>query len=353
MQDRNAVDKSNHAVSGLVVIRREPYNAESPASALHSATTPTANSYVRTNFGVPTLLDSHEIVIYGAVEREARITVAQLQRMAQHTIAATMECAGNDRLGMQPLPVGEPWRHGALSTVTWSGVLLRDVLNMVTPTHDAIEVLFTAADAGSRDDADGVVRFARSLPLAQAQQPETLIALQMNGAPLTPDHGAPVRLAVPGWYGMASVKWLTHIELLRAPFEGYFQRQRYVYDSALGVEPVTRMRVKSIITTPSDMAVCGRTVAVSGWAWSGNGDITHVDVGVDGGDSWHSATLGVPASVHAWTPFHTTIQFPRAGRFVLRSRAGDASGATQPDTIVWNRLGYGNNAVRHVVIDVE
>ncbi len=340
------------SVNDLEVIRRDPYNAESPSSALQSATTPTANSYVRTNFGVPALPGDHEIVIHGAVGREIRITTAQLERLPQRSLSATMECAGNDRLGMHPLPVGEPWRHGALSTITWSGASLSDVLRMVTPRDDAVEVLFTAADAGPRDDAAGVVRFARSLPMAQAMRPETLIALRMNGVPLTAEHGAPARLAVPGWYGMASVKWLTHIELLQTPYTGYFQRKRYVYESALGVEPVTRMRVKSIITAPSDGATCGRSIEVSGWAWSGDGAITHVAVGLDGGEQWQSATLGVPISDHAWTPFHATIQVPRAGRFVLRSRATDASGAAQPDVIVWNRLGYGNNAVRHVVIDV-
>jgi len=336
----------------LEVIRRDPYNAESPPSALGSAITPTALSYVRTNFGVPALSGEHEIVIHGAVERESRVTRAQLERMPQRSLSATMECAGNDRLGMHPLPVGEPWRHGALSTMTWSGVSLRDVLRTVTPLDDVVEVLFTAADAGPREDAEGVVRFARSLPLAQALRPETLLALRMNGAPLAADHGAPVRLAVPGWYGMASVKWLTHIELLRAPYTGYFQRQRYVYENAHGVEPVTRMRVKSIITTPVDGAASGRSIDVHGWAWSGEGAITQVDVGLDGGAQWQSAALGAPASTHAWTPFHIAMQLPRAGRFVLRSRATDASGATQPDTIEWNRLGYGNNAVRHVVIDV-
>lgn len=337
----------------LEVIRRDPYNAESPPSALHSATTTTESSYVRTNFGVPALTGEHDIVIHGAVERECRLTVAQLEDLPQRSLSATMECAGNDRLGMQPLPVGEPWRHGALSTITWSGVALSDVLRLVTPRSDVVEVLFTAADAGPRDDAEGEVRFARSLPIAQAMRPETLIALRMNGAPLTADHGAPVRLAVPGWYGMASVKWLTHIELLRTPYTGYFQRKRYVYESALGVEPVTRMRVKSIITTPSNGTTCGRSIDVSGWAWSGDGAIAHVAVGLDGGEQWQSATLGVPASAHAWTPFHTTIEVPRGGRFVLRSRATDTSGAAQPDVIVWNRLGYGNNAVRHVVIDVD
>jgi DMSO/TMAO reductase YedYZ molybdopterin-dependent catalytic subunit len=339
--------------STLEVIRQDPFNAESPAAALQQAITPVANAYVRTNFGVPDVPEAHVIEIGGAVARPLTLSVAQLRELPQHTVVATMECAGNDRLGMSPLPVGEPWRHGALSTVSWTGVSLADVLKMAGADADVVEVLVSAADAGARDDAEGMVRFARALPLAEAQRPETLLALQMNGAPLTPDHGAPVRLAVPGWYGMASVKWVTHIELLRAPYQGYFQRQRYVYDEPGGVLPVTRMRVKSIIQSPTDGAVCERQVTVFGWAWSGDGSIVRVEVGVDGGDQWQDAILGVPASAYAWTPWQLTLELPRSGRFVLRSRATDATGAVQPDAIVWNRLGYGNNAIRHVVIEVR
>lgn len=336
----------------LEVIRQDPFNAETPERALIQALTPTPHAYIRTNFGVVAPATPHVIDVGGAVARPLRITLEALQDMPQHAVIATMECAGNDRLGMHPLPVGEPWRHGALSTVAWSGVPLPHILDLAGVADDAVEVLVTAADAGPREDAEGEVRFARSLPLADARRSETLLALSMNGAPLTPDHGAPVRLAVPGWYGMASVKWVTRIDVLREPFTGYFQRQRYVYDEPGGVLPVERMRVKSIITTPLDGARSAREVQVSGWAWSGNGAITCVDVGVDGGGTWLPATLGQPASAYAWTPWSIALSLPRAGRFVLRSRATDVTGAMQPDRVTWNRLGYGNNAIRHIVIDV-
>ncbi|MEQ1692740.1 MAG: sulfite oxidase, partial [Gemmatimonas sp.] len=339
--------------SELEVVRVEPYNAESPARALAPAITPAVNAYVRTNFGVPVLSNQHAIQVDGAVEHPVTLSIDALRGMPRHSVTATMECAGNDRLGMRPLPVGEPWRYGALSTVTWTGVSLVDVLGLAGVQSDAVEVLLTAADAGPREDAEDVVRFARSLPLREALHRDTLLALDMNGAPLTPDHGAPVRLAVPGWYGMASVKWVTRIEVLRVPFTGYFQRQRYVYDEPGGITPVDRMRVKSIVTSPVEGARVGRTVVVTGWAWSGDGAIVAVDVCVDGGTAWQSATVGAPASAHAWTPWHTELELSRAGRIVLQSRASDASGATQPDAIVWNRLGYGNNAIRHVVVEVE
>lgn len=341
------------ATRSLEVVRLDPYNAETPARALQHAVTPADNTYVRTNFGVPTLTDEHTIQVDGGVAPAMTLTLAMLREMPWHTVTATMECAGNDRLGMRPLPVGEPWRHGALSTVSWAGVSLVDILDMVGVRPDTVEVLLTAADSGLRDDAQGLVRFARSLPIADAQRRDTLLALEMNGAPLTPEHGAPVRLAVPGWYGMASVKWVTRIELLHTPYDGYFQRQRYVYDDVTGIAPVDRMRVKSIVSTPRDGARCGRLLTVTGWAWSGYGEIAAVDLCVDGGSEWRAARLGAPMSAHAWTPWSATIESSRAGRIVLRSRATDATGARQPDAIVWNRLGYGNNAIRHIVVEVD
>ena len=335
------------------VIREAPYNAETPEALLAHAVTPAASAYVRTNFGVPTLDAAHAIRIGGAVHHPTRVAVDALRAMPQHTVTATMECAGNDRLGMVPLPTGEPWRHGALSTLEWRGVPLADVLQHAGVADDARYVLITAADAGPRDDAAGEVRFARALPIVDALRRDTLLALEMNGAPLTPDHGAPVRLAVPGWYGMASVKWVTAIDVLREPFDGYFQRQRYVYDTAHGTTPVSTMRVKSIISSPRDGATIGREVTVRGWAWSGDGAITRVEVAVDGGTLWRDATVGMASSPYAWTPWEYSVTFPRSGRFVLRVRASDSAGNTQPEAIVWNRLGYGNNAVRHTIVLVE
>ncbi len=336
----------------LEVIRHDPYNAETPERALIAPLTPAPNVYVRTNFDVPVLGDTHRIVIGGAVQTAFSLDMDELRAMPQHTVATTMECAGNDRLSMYPLPSGEPWRRGAVSTATWTGVPLRMLLDRAVLNGDVSEILVTAADAGPRDDADGIVRFARAMPRVDAVHSDTLLALAMNGEPLTAMHGAPVRLVVPGWYGMASVKWVTGIEAIRAPFAGYFQQQRYVYDEPGGVVPVTRMRVKSIITSPTDGGRSARALHVRGWAWSGFGAITRVEVGLDGGDRWQDATLGVSESPHAWTAWECVMQAPRIGRVSLRSRATDASGATQPDAITWNRLGYGNNAVRTVIVDI-
>lgn len=337
-------------MSDLEVIRHAPFNAETPAPALRAAETPAANVYVRSNFTVPELGATHAISIDGHVDAPFSITAAELRTMPQHTLHATMECAGNSRLSMVPLPPGEPWHHGALSTMRWSGVPLASVLERCGVKRGAVEVLFGGADAGVRSDAEGVVTFERSLPLTDALHPDTLLALAMNGEPLTQAHGAPVRLVVPGWFGMANVKWLSRIEVRTEPYTGYFQRKRYVYEEVADVTPVTRMRVKSMIASPADGATCGTHTTVEGWAWSGEGAITRVDVAVDGGDAWMQAELGEPASTYAWTPFRCALVLPEKARCVLRSRATDAAGNTQPDAIAWNRLGYGNNAVRGIVV---
>ena len=336
----------------LDVISYEPFNAETPERAIASAVTASEHVYVRTNFAVPTLDDAHAINIGGAVTNPCRIDMPALAAMPQHSLGVTMECAGNDRLTMRPLPVGEPWRSGAVSTAMWSGVLLRTLLERVQLAPDAVELVVAAADSGLRDDADGPVRYARAIAIDEVMASDALLALRMNGAPLTPLHGAPVRLVVPGWYGMASVKWVTAIDAVRTPYSGYFQQQRYVFDVDGRIEPVMRMRVKSIITTPLAGTTCERELLVRGWAWSGGGAITRVQLMPGGGNDCVDATLGVPDGPHAWTPWECVVRATKSGRLTLRSRATDATGAIQPDRIEWNRLGYGNNAVRMIMVDV-
>ena len=343
------------------VIRNAPFNAESPERSLQKAITPSPNVYVRSNFDIPQLDLDHVIEVRGLVDRPVVVTARELSTLPQRTLITTMECAGNDRLDMRPLPAGEPWRHGALSTMSWTGVPL-DALLARAGVHDgATDVEVGGADAGPRDDSDGIVRFARGVPLVEARHPDTLLALAMNGQPLSPSHGAPVRLVVPGWYGMTNVKWVSYVDVRATPFTGYFQRERYVYDygrngdaeSIHDVEPVTRMRVKSAIAFPPEGSMVAREFTVEGWAWSGWAPISRVEVAVDGGETWRDAELGQPASPYAWTSWRCRVSLAREGRYTLRSRATDETGETQPATVRWNRLGYGNNAVRSIVIDAR
>jgi DMSO/TMAO reductase YedYZ molybdopterin-dependent catalytic subunit len=343
------------AADELVVVKPTPLNAETPTPALAAGVTPSRHVYVRSNFEHPRLEgDAHRIMVGGAVRAAFALTVDELHALPMRTVVATMECAGNDRSSMRPPPPGELWRSGAVSTAGWTGVPLASVLERAGVSADSAEILVEGADAGVRDDAAGPVTFGRALPLANAFHPDTLLALAMNDEPLTPPHGAPVRLIVPGWYGMASVKWVTRIEALTVPYRGYFQTKRYVYEGASSSHPVTRMQVKSMIIAPDDGAVvAGARLKVWGWAWSGTAPITRVEVAIGGGDTWCDAHLGAPASEHAWTPWELDRELPSPGRYALRSRATDGTGAVQPNEAPWNRHGYGNNAVRTVIIDVR
>jgi len=336
---------------GLVVVKPEPFNAETPLRALALGRTPTSAFYVRSNYSEPELPgDAHRLTVEGAVESAFTLEVGELARLSRRTLTVTLECAGNGRTGMSPLPEGEPWQQGALGTATWTGVPLAEVLARARLRREVVEILIEGADG------KGSKRFARSLPVSKALHPDTLLALEMNGAPLPRAHGAPVRLVVPGWYGMASVKWVTRVEALTQPFDGYYQRERYIYDMGANgePEPVTRMRVKSLITEPAEgTQVRPGAVVVQGIAWSGERRVVQVEVAVDGGESWKPATLLEVPRPSAWVRWAFTWEDAKPGRHTLRARATDEAGETQPEQAQWNRLGYGNNAVQVRVVDVS
>ncbi|HEX8433419.1 MAG TPA: sulfite oxidase [Longimicrobium sp.] len=332
-----------------IVVRPAPLNAETPPPALAPEITPAGLHYVRTNFPIPMLHD-HRIVVEGRGRVE--LTMAELRRFPRRTVAATLECAGNDRLTLAPLPDGELWGGGAVASAEWSGVSLAEVLAAAGVADDALEVLVEGADSGVV--AAATIPFARSLPLAKALHPDTLLALEMNGAPIPAEHGAPVRLVVPGWYGMASVKWVARIAVLAEPFAGHFQRARYVFDYGAGeAEPVALMAVKSTITEPAEggRIAAGPTV-VRGWAWSGAGPVARVEVAVDGGDAWSEARVFPPSAGYLWQRWEYEWNAAGPGRHTLRARAHDATGQTQPDAPRWNRLGYAANGVRPRVVFV-
>jgi DMSO/TMAO reductase YedYZ molybdopterin-dependent catalytic subunit len=333
----------------LIEINHEPFNAETPPDAFRHFVTPTRNTYVRTNFSLPAIGSDHQLIVAGAVADPFSIDIPGLHKMPQHKVLVTTECAGNDRTGMSPRPEGEPWGSGALSTSHWEGVRLADLLARVKPNADAREVLAVGADAGVRADSNNEVVFARSLPLVDAMSPDTIVALGMNGEMLSTMRGGPTRLIVPGWYGMASVKWLTRLDVLTEDYTGYFQRQRYVYDNGREVRPVTRTRVKSMIVSPQAGEHISTAVAtVWGWAWSGNGRITSVEITMNVEPKSCLARLEPPVSRHAWTRWEVQLPIRSPGEYSITSNATDESGASQPEQPSWNRLGYGNNATRAV-----
>ena len=252
-------DELERTRSQLQMINPAPYNAEAPPEALTGATTPTDLHYVRSNFAVP----AHDgtLEIGGAVERPITLTLDDLRAMPAVERAVTLECAGNGRLEMRPLPIGEPWGDYAVSTASWKGARSTTCSRRREPTADGVEVRFEGADSGpyhlhpilaetNKDD----LTFVRSLPLALAADPaaEILVAYEMNGEPLRPDHGAPFRIIVPHWFAVASVKWLHRIDVLTEPYVGEFQTGHYIYEwPDRPHEPVTLMRVRARITDPA------------------------------------------------------------------------------------------------------
>lgn len=329
----------------------EPLNVETAPAALADSVTPLEGHYIRNHFPLPVLAEEHRIAVEGAVATPCQLSLEVLHQRPWRSLVVTLECAGNGRSGMMPLPKGEAWMRGGVSTALWSGVPLRDVLHEAGLRDDVCEILVEGADAGAPEEAPGQVHFARSLPIDKALDPDTLLALEMDQQPLPREHGAPVRLVVPGWYGMASIKWVTRIAALTRPFDGYFQRQRYVHEST--GQPLAQTRVKSLIVMPAAGAVVPRgRVRVEGWAWSGTRSILAVDVAVDGGEDWQPAQIEHAASPYCWSRFFIDIELRVPGRHALRARARDEAGDVQPDLPDWNRHGYGNNAILPTLIQV-
>jgi DMSO/TMAO reductase YedYZ molybdopterin-dependent catalytic subunit len=239
-----------------------------------------------------------------------------------------------------------------VSTAEWSGVPLSDILDRAGVRSSAREVRFRGADGGEVDNKRGTIRFERSLPVDQARSSDAILAYAMNGEPLPIQHGFPLRLVVPGWYGVASVKWLTEIELTDQPFEGHYQTEKYVYywnrDGKETREPVTLQRVRALITEPApgQEAAPGELV-VRGVAWSGAAPIAKVEVSVNGGD-WREAQLVGERKRHSWQWWELVARFDQPGQVTLRARATDLAGRTQPERAEWNKLGYGNNGIHEV-----
>ena len=349
--------------AALTMIHAQPFNAEAPPEALETDITPTALHYVRSNFPVP----DHDgrLEICGAVANPFTLTLEGLREMRAVERVVTLECAGNGRLAMRPLPAGEPWGDYAVSTSSWKGALLHEILERAEPREDGVEVLFAGADHGSyilnpvlKDIDASDLNFERSLTLVQAADPsaEILIAYEMNGEPLNPDHGAPFRLIVPHWYGVASVKWLNRIEVVTQPFIGEFETGHYLYQWAdRAAERVTLMRPRARITDPRPGTTirAGESYVVRGKAWSGTGPVTNVDISLTGESEWMPAHVETPKGPYQWQSWWFEAAPTEPGRMSLRARATDVSGNAQPEVPIWNRLGYGNNAIEVIHVDVR
>jgi DMSO/TMAO reductase YedYZ molybdopterin-dependent catalytic subunit len=344
--------------AGLVVHRAHPLNSETSIPALiGSVVMPNAHFYVRNHFQIPKLdPDTYRLSVSGAVDRGLSLGLRDLRNLPSQTLVATLECAGNGRTLFEPPIAGEKWNLGAVSTAEWTGVPLVEVFDRAGVQSRARDVIFRGADGGEVDAGSGCISFERSLTVADARQGGVLLAYAMNGEPLPLQHGYPLRLIVPDWYAVASVKWLTGIELTDRPFTGHYQTEKYHYEwqreGQLVREPVTLQRVRALITEPAPHQELPRgELAVRGVAWSGAAPIARVEVSVNG-DRWQDARLIGERQRHRWQWWEWLTRVQEAGPLTVRARATDLAGRTQPDVAEWNRLGYGNNAIQDVPIRI-
>jgi DMSO/TMAO reductase YedYZ molybdopterin-dependent catalytic subunit len=348
--------------SGITLdeLRLAARNHAMPLEALRWPITPVGLHYLLVHYDVP-LVEAAEwrLTIGGAVGRTVVLTLGDLQARPRVELTATMECAGNGRALLEPRPISQPWLSEAVGTARWTGVSLAELLEEAAPGADAVDVVFTGLDEG----VEGAVeqRYERSLPLAEALESGAVLAYEMNGAPLPPQHGFPLRLVVPGWYGMTNVKWLAEIRVTTAPFTGYQVASGYRIRQTEDEEgrAVTRMRPRSLMVPPGipdfatrDRFVDAGPVRLEGRAWSGWAPIASVEVGVDGGATWADAELGPATDPWAWRGW-TFDWDAQPGEHVLCCRATDATGDTQPLAPDWNLGGYENNAVQRVAVTVR
>lgn len=345
--------------SGLVVHRAHPLNCETSIPALIGGVVmPSAHFYVRNHFQIPALDPSTwRLNVGGLVERTLSLSLRDFNRMPSQTVVVTLECAGNGRSLLNPPVEGEKWGLGAVSTAEWTGVPLVEVLDRVGLKAGAREVVFRGADGGTVPGGTGTIRFERSLKIDDARGSEALLAYAMNGEPLPVQHGYPLRVIVPGWYAVTSVKWLTEIEVIDVPFTGHYQTDAYYYEWKRGGqvvrEPVTLQRVRALIVEPRAGEEVDRgDLAIRGVAWSGAAPVARVQVSVGGGP-WLETRLVGERNRHGWQWWELITRIDEPGTTTVRARAADLAGRTQPEGPEWNRLGYGNNAIQEVLVHVR
>ena len=328
-----------------------------PLEALGWDVTPVGLHYLLTHYDVPMVdLDSFRLRVHGHVRDELTLSLDDLRMRTTTTEAVTMECAGNGRALLEPRPVSQPWLREAVGTGEWTGTSLADVLTEACVLDGAVDVVFTGLDRGV--EGGTAQAYARALPVAEALRTDVLLAWGLNGQMLPPQHGFPLRLVVPGWYGMTNVKWLTSIEVLNRPFDGYQNAVAYrlrATEDDPGVA-VTRMMPRSLMAPPGLPEFMSRRrhleagpVTVTGRAWSGWADVESVQFGVDG--EWFDAKLGDRGGPYAWRSW--SFEWDAVpGEHEVACRCTDAAGNGQPDTPPWNVGGYANNAVQRVAVAV-
>jgi sulfane dehydrogenase subunit SoxC len=337
-------------------------NPGMPLEALRHPITPIGMHYVLVHFDVP-VIDGrrHRLVVDGRVREPLALTLEDVRARPAVTMPVMMECAGAGRAHLAPRPISAPWHDEAVGCAEWTGTPLRGIVEQAGVLDDAVELLFTGCDRGVDQGVEQ--DYQRSLTVDEAMRPDVLVAYAMNGRPLPPSHGYPLRLIVPEWYGMASVKWLRSITAIAEPFEGVQQATLYRYrrsDNEPGT-PVTRKRPHALMVPPGIPEFLSRIrhlparrTRIEGRAWSGGAAVTRVELSADGGRTWAGARLEEPPGPHAWAAWSYEWDPPGPGEYELMVRATDSTGETQPLDAedAWNLGGYGVNAVQRVPVRV-
>ncbi|MEZ0284172.1 MAG: sulfite oxidase [Thermoleophilia bacterium] len=331
-----------------------------PLEALRYPVTPVGLHYLLIHYDIPAVDPAAwRLSVGGRVSRPAALSLEELRARPAVEVTATMECAGNGRTGFSPRAFSQPWLDEAVGTGSWRGAALGPLLEECGVLDDAVEVVFTGLDRGTENGLEQ--DFARSLPVAEAGRDGVILAYELNGGPLPPQHGFPLRLLVPGWYGMTNVKWLSAITVVDRPFAGPQQAVSYRLKETEAEEgaPLTRMLPRALLIPPGvpEFPTRARTLpagrhVLEGRAWSGWAPIATVEVSTDGGRAWRAAELDRDVdSPWAWAAFRAEWD-AAPGRHVLRCRATDEAGNAQPDVPAWNLGGYANNAAQRLEVTV-
>ncbi|NHC14167.1 sulfite oxidase [Motilibacter deserti] len=354
------VAEPDEAVS-IDELRLAARNSGLPLEALRYDVTPLGMHYLLVHYDIPHVdAGAWTLRVSGAVERELAISLEELRSRERVTTRVTLECAGNGRARLLPRPVSQPWLEEAVGTAEWTGTPLAPLLAEAGLLPSAVDVAFTGHDHGMERGVEQ--DYARGLSVADATAPELLLAYEMNGVPLPPQHGAPVRLVAPGWYGMASVKWLREITVLEEPFDGFQNTVAYRLKQSADEpgEPVTRIRPRALLQPPGFPDFMTRTRLVdtgrhvlTGRAWSGMAPVSGVEVSTDGGATWAAASLGPSAGRWAWRSWSYEWEAAEPGAAVLCCRATDEAGNVQPVEQPWNRQGMASNLVQRVPVVVR
>ncbi|MDQ0255142.1 DMSO/TMAO reductase YedYZ molybdopterin-dependent catalytic subunit [Evansella vedderi] len=337
-----------------------PENQESP---IHFLTKPIISYeyfYLRNHFNYPTLKEENFFFsIGGEVTQPQTFHLYDLLQMPKRKVLMLLECAGNKRSKFEPKVYGEQWEEGAISQGVWEGVSLKDLFQYTGLKAQAKEIVFEGYDFGEDKSKGKYLSYKRSLPLSKALHEDTIIAYKYNDQPISLKHGAPFRLIVPHWYGMASVKWVKSMDVVSYSFQGPYQTEDYVYypyeDSDIDAYPVTTINVNSIIKAPLNFSILKKGEhTIKGIAWTGMGNVRKVELSLDHGQTWMEAKIEQEIKSHySWVSWTFLWEFHKPGEYTLLCRAIDSHNRAQPMEAFWNRKGYGYNRISEIKVKIE